>query len=156
MGQTHQSDVERQTASKGGGASGWGKHLFSVETDRKRVGLEALIRLGASLLAVALAWSRNGGLSLALGAVLAVLCAWPLLHMGDHMELYQNGVVYQGKLYPIAPGVSVSWTGGRGFFLPTTWLSINGCLGRIDVSFMKDAQKLFNRAYHNAIYYKGE
>lgn len=156
MSQTYRSDVERQTASRGGGASGWGKHLFTVETNRKRIGLEVLIRLAASVFAIALSWSRGKGLTLALAAALAVFCAWPLLHMGDRMELYQNGVAYQGKLYPVGPGIPVSWTGGRGFFLPTTWLSIGGCPGRIDVSFMKDAQKLFNRAYHNAIYYKGE
>ena len=37
-------------------------------------------------------------------------------------------------------------------FLPSTFLDISGCRERIDVSFMQEAQKLFNRAYSGGIY----
>ena len=65
-----------------------------------------LIRLAESAFAVALFAVRDTGSSrtsmLWLAAALfAVYTLWPLLHMGDRMELYQNGILCQGLFYPI-------------------------------------------------------
>ena len=148
---------EQTVSSKGSASSKYGKLLFKVETDRKRIGLEILIRLGASAFAVFLMWYQgNTSLMLPTAAVLAILCAWPLLHMGDKMDLYQNGIVYQGQLFRVGPQTRVTWENRRGFFLPITWLNVSNCPDRINVSFMKDAEKLFNRAYSNAIFERGE
>lgn len=156
MAKTVYTDVERQTASGGGGSSPWGRLLFTIETDRKRVGLEALIRLAVSVFVVFLTYYQGRTLVWPVIAVFVGFCLWPLVHMGDRMELYQNGVVYKGELHPINGRTKVTWVGQRGFFLPITWLDISGHPKRIKVSFMKDAEKLFNRAYNSAIYEKGE
>lgn len=157
MANTIYTDKEHQTASGKGEPSGKrGKLLYKVETDRKRIGLEILLRLAAAALAMLAALGRGTSLMIATAAVFAIFCAWPLLHMGDGMELYENGILHLGKWYPIGRQARVTWVGGRGFLLPTTWLGVSGCKDRINVSFMKDAEKLFNRAYNNAIYEKGE
>lgn len=157
MKDTVYTDVERQTASgKGGPSSKRGKLLYAVETDRKRIGLDILIRLAVSAFAVVVLWFRGTAMMIAAAVALAGFCAWPLLHMGDRMELYENGILYLGQWYPVGAGTKITWVGGRGFLLPTTWLGVGGCRERINVSFMKDAEKLFNRAYNNAIYAKGE
>lgn len=152
------TEKEQQTASGKGSPSGKrGKLLYKVETDRKRIGLEILARTALSVLALVSALSKgNMPLILATMVLFLIFDAWPLLHMGDAMELYENGILYVGKWYPIGTRTQVNWVGGRGFVLPTTWLGISGCGDRINVSFMKDAEKLFNRAYNNAIYEKGE
>lgn len=147
-------EKEEQTVSSRGNAfSKYGKLLYQVETDRKRIGLEILLRLAGAALGLFVALGKgNWTLLLATAAVSAIFCAWPLLHMGDKMELYENGILYLGNWYPIGQRTRVDWVGGRGFLLPTTWMGISNCPERINVSFMKDAEKLFNRAYGNAIY----
>ena len=157
MANTIYTEKEQQTASGKGSPTGKrGKLLYQVETDRKRIGLEILARLAGAVLAMLVAFSRGGPVMIATAAAFAIFCAWPLLHMGDRMELYENGILYLGQWYPIGRQTRVDWVGGRGFVLPTTWLGVSGCKERINVSFMKDAEKLFNRAYNNAIYEKGE
>ena len=64
------------------------------------------------------------------------------------MELRRGGVVYRGKFYPV--GGRVSWTGVNTVFLSSTYLHLGQKKG-INVSFMKDAEKLFARAYSNTI-----
>lgn len=157
MANTIYTDSQEQSVSKGGGSSSkWGRLLFTVETDRKRIGLEILIRAAVSVFAVFLTYSRGDGLMIPTLVAFALFCAWPLLHMGDQMELYQNGISYKGELYAIGRNTRVVWENRRGCFLPITWLNVGGTTRRINVSFMKDAEKLFNRAYNNAIYEKGE
>lgn len=157
MGHRIETDMERQTASgKGGPPEKRGKLLLTVETDRKRVGLEILIRLVVCAFVTYLSRSRETAVLVATVVAFAVFCAWPLLHLRDRMELYGNGILCLGKWYPMGVNTKITWVGGRGFFLPTTYLGVSGCRKRINVSFMKDAEKLFNRAYNNAIYEKGE
>lgn len=157
MRNTIDTDMERQTVSgKGEPPEKRGKLLFTVETDRKRVGLEILIRLVVCAFVTFLSRSRETAVLAATVAAFAVFCAWPLLHLRDRMELYGNGILCLGKWYPIGASTKITWVGGRGFFLPVTRLEVSGCPKRINVSFMKDAEKLFNRAYNNAIYEKGE
>ena len=153
------TDIESQTASGRGAGQGRGSFLFAAETDRRRVGLDMLIRLAESAFAVALFAVRDTGSSrtsmLWLAAALfAVYTLWQLLHMGDRMELYQNGILCQGMFYPIGRETRIAWVGSRPglSFLPSTYLDVSGCGQRIDVSFMKDARKLFNRAYGFAAY----
>lgn len=154
-----ESDITPQTASGRGNGQGRGSFLFAAETDRRRIGLDMLIRLAVSAFAVVLFNIRSAGggqrpvLWLTL-LVFGVYTLWPILHMGDRMEFYQNGILCQGQFYPIAQRTRVTWTGSqfRLGFLPSTYLHISGCGEAIDVSFMKDAQKLFNRAYGIAMY----
>lgn len=135
-----------------GGAEARGSFLFAAETDRRRIGLDIAIRLAVCGFALALLLLRESEVLLPMGAVFLLYILWPLLHMGDRMEFYRNGILCQGEFYPVGERTRISWMGVRRGFLPTTYLSIGGCKGRIDVSYMEDAQKLFNRAYYGADY----
>lgn len=145
-----ETNIETQTAA---GRNG-GRFLFAAETDRRRIGLDILSRLAVCAFAAALLVLREAELALPAGAVFLLYSLWPLLHMGDRMEFYQNGILYQGELYPIGQQTRITWVGGRRglSFFSSTYLDISGCRRRIDVSFMKDAQKLFNRAYSGTMY----
>lgn len=146
------TDLQEQGVSGGGGSSsGRGRLLYTVEPDRKRVGLELLIRLVVSGFVVFLTYYQGRTLVWPTLAAFVIFTLWPLTHLGDGMELYQNGVVYKGELYPVGGQTRITWVGRRGFFLPITWLDISNCQKRIKVSFMKDAQKLFNRAYNGTV-----
>lgn len=120
-------DKERQTASGKGSPSGKrGKLLYEVETDRKRIGLEILARTALSTVGIVASFSRGiNAFSIAAAVVFAVFCAWPLLHMGDRMEFYENGILYLGQWYPIGRQTRVDWVGGQSFVLPTTWLGVS-------------------------------
>ena len=148
MGQ-HLHDVQEQTVPSGGPA-GPGELLYTVGPDRKRIGGEMLIRLGVSAFAMVIFVMRDTGPALlaATAAVLLVVTLWPLRHWNDGMELHRGGVVCRGAFYPV--GGKVTWVGARIGFLPSTFLGLGG-RRRIDVSFMKDAEKLFARAYGNVI-----
>lgn len=149
-----ESNVTPQTASGRGDGQGRGSFLFAAETDRRRVGLEMLIRLAVCGFAAGLLFCRESEMLIPTGVVFLIYTLWPVLHMGDRMEFYQNGILCQGAFYPIGQRTRITWVGSRYRlrFLPATYLDISGCRQRIDVSYMQDAQKLFNRAYCGAIY----
>lgn len=145
--------TQRETERGPGGRAEPGKLLCEVGPDRRRIGLEMLIRLAASVFAVALSAVRGAEprVLAATAAVLAVVVLWPMRHWRDGMELHSGGVVCRGAFYPMPPNCRVTWVGTRLGFLPSTLLQISGSGRRIDVSFMKDAEKLFARAYNNVI-----
>ena len=136
------------------GAETRGGFLFAAETDRRRIGLDIALRLAVCAFALALLILRESEMLVPTGLVFLAYTLWPLLHMGDRMEFYRNGILYQGQFFPVGQRTRVTWVGSqfRLSFLPSTYLDISGCRERIDVSFMKDAQKLFNRAYGIAMY----
>lgn len=127
--------------------------LYTAEPNRRRIGMEMLIRLAVSVFAIVLAVVRDTGTGLlvAMAAALALFTLWPLRHWWDRMELHGNGIVYRGTFYPVGERSKATWVGVRIAFLPSTFLQLSGCKRRIDVSFMKDAEKLFARAYSNTI-----
>ena len=130
-----------------------GKILCTVGPDRRRIGLEMLIRLAVSVFAMVLFVIQDTETVLlaVTAAVLAVVVLWPLRHWKDGMELHEGGVVCRGTSYPLGAHGNVTWVGTRLGFLPSTFLQIEGSGRRIDVSFMKDAEKLFARTYGNVI-----
>ena len=146
----HLNEVQTQNIS-GGGQAGQGDLLYTVDPDRKRIGLEMLIRLAVSVFAMVIFIAQNTETQLLIvtAAVLLVVILWPLRHWQDGMELHRGGVVYRGTFYPV--GGKVTWVGARIGFLPSTFLGLSSSKRRIDVSFMKDAEKLFARAYDNVI-----
>lgn len=147
----NQTDIQSSSPPRAGGA-GPGALLYTVEADRKRVGLEMVIRAAVSILAVLLASDTAQAVRIAVAAVLICFTVWPVRHMHDQMELHQNGVVYRGKFCPVGPQTRAVWVGRRIGFLPSTFLELSGCKRRIDVSFMKDAEKLFARAYSSVVF----
>lgn len=142
------NEVQAQTVPGGGPKPG--ELLYTVGPDWKRIGLEALIRLAVSAFALALAvyQGTNPSLLLPTAAVLLVFVLWPLRHGRDGMELHRGGVIHRGKFYPV--GGRVAWVGVNTVFLNSTFLDLGG-KKRINVSFMKDAEKLFARAYSNTV-----
>ena len=148
-------DIRRTEAenASGSGPPGRGRLLCAVGPDRRRIGLEMLIRLAASVFALALAVSQGTetGLLAVTAGVLAIAVLWPLRHWRDGMELYDGGIVCRGTFYPAVPRGTAVWVGARIGFLPSTFLQLSGSRRRIDVSFMKDAEKLFARAYDNVV-----
>ena len=146
-------DVRQTGTEDGSGSGGPGRLLDTVGPDRRRIGLEMLIRLAVSAFALALAVGQDTetGLLAVTAAALAVATLWPLRHWRDGMELHEGGVVCRGVFYPVGPRGRATWVGTRLGFLPSTFLQLSGSKRRIDVSFMKDAEKLFARAYGNVI-----
>ena len=146
----HWSMNEVHTQTVPGGGPEPGELLYTLGPDWKRIGLESLIRLAVSAFALGLAAYRGTepALHLPTAAALRILVLWPLRHGRDGMELRRGGVVYRGKFYPV--GGRVTWTGVNTVFLSSTYLHLGQKKG-INVSFMKDAEKLFARAYSNTI-----
>ena len=142
-----------QTEMGGLPGKGLGKLLCTVGPDRRRIGLELLIRLAVSVFAMVLfvIQGTETGLLAATAAALAVVTLWPLRHWRDGMELHEGGIVYRGRSYPLGANGKVTWVGARIGFLPSTFLQTGGGKRRIDVSFMKDAEKLFARTYSSVI-----
>ena len=140
---------ESETVS-GGRRTEPGELLCTVGPDRRRIGLEALIRLAVSAFALALAaYQGTDPPLLPTAAALLIFVLWPLRHWSDGMELRRGGVVYRGEFYPV--GGRAAWVGTRLGFLPSTFLDLGGGRRRIDVSFMRDAEKLFARTYANIV-----
>ncbi len=146
----HWSMNEVHTQTVPGGGPEPGELLYAVGPDWRRIGLEALIRLAVSAFALGLAAYQGTEPSLLLptAAALLVFVLWPLRHGRDGMELCRGGVVYRSKFYPA--GGRVAWRGVNTVFLSSTYLHLGQKKG-INVSFMKDAEKLFARAYSNVI-----
>lgn len=146
----HWSMNEVHTQTVPGGGPEPGELLYTLGPDWKRIGLESLIRLAASAFALGLAAYQGTEPSLLppVAAVLLVFVLWPLRHGRDGMELRRNGVVCRGKFYPV--GGRVTWRGVNTVFLSSTYLHLGQKKG-INVSFMKDAEKLFARAYSNTV-----
>lgn len=144
----HLNEVQAQNVPAGGPEPG--ELLFTVGPDWRRIGLEALIRLAVSAFALGLAayQGTKAWLLPPTAAVLLVFVLWPLRHWRDGMELHRGGVICRGKFYPV--GGRAAWVGVNTVFLSSTFLDLGG-KKRINVSFMKDAEKLFARAYSNVV-----
>ena len=107
-----------------------------------------VLAVSAFALGLAAYQGTEPSLLLPTAAALLVFVLWPLRHGRDGMELCRGGVVYRSKFYPA--GGRVAWRGVNTVFLSSTYLHLGQKKG-INVSFMKDAEKLFARAYSNVI-----
>ena len=143
--------------SKGdAGQAALGNFLLAAGPDKRRIALDMAVRL--AIVAFAVALQIRNGTSYKwewAGAILVLLyvifVAWPLRHLRDHMEFYRNGILYRGKTYPVQEKTKVTWEGWNNSILTTTYLRLGGCRP-INVTFIKDAKKLFNRAYGQVMY----
>ena len=147
MGQ-HRNDIQGQAVPGGGPEPG--ELLYTVGPDWRRIGLEALIRLAVSAFALGLRGSQGRDLPCLLPPPprRRVFCLGPRRPGGAGWGLGGGGVVYRSKFYPA--GGRVAWRGVNTVFLSSTYLHLGQKKG-INVSFMKDAEKLFTRAYSNVI-----
>lgn len=134
-------------------ASSLGRLLGEAGLDIRRLALDIFIR--AVVLAVAaFVWWRRGDLEIATatGKAVLVICflflLYPLRHCKDSMQFYENGIVYKGKDY-IFQTDKATWSksSGTGYFLSGLRLYLVGIPNGADVSFIKDAKKLFTQFY---------
>lgn len=134
-------------------ASSLGRRLGEAGLDVQRLALAIFIRVVILALA-AFIWWRRGDLEIATvtGKVVLVICLifllYPLRHCKDSMQFYENGIVYKGKDY-IFQTDKATWSksSGTGYFLSGLRLYLVGMPNGADVSFIKDAKKLFTQFY---------
>lgn len=136
------------------GASSLGRLLGEAGTDWTRIGLDVLIRAAIVALATFIFW-RRGDLATsspfvlaAVACIYAVLVLFPLRHCRDSIQFHENGIVYRGKSYLFQkPRAEWSRVSGTGHFLSVTYLYLDGMSNGINVSCVRDAQKIFTRLY---------
>lgn len=130
-----------------------GRRLGEAGVDAQRLALAIFIRVAVLALA-AFIWWRRGDFEFATitGKAVFVICliflVYPLRHCRDSMQFYENGIVYRGKEY-IFQTDKATWSkhSGTGYFLPGFRLYLVGIPKGVDVSFIKDAKKLFTQFY---------
>ncbi len=130
-----------------------GKLLAEAKTDWKKIFLDVLIRAAISALAVWV-WSRRGGTSEIVNLIcyvgLLVFTAYPLIHMGDAIGFYENGVRFRKKQYPFR-SQSVQWLGreGVGSILGGRYLVLGGHAKQINASYVQSPEEAFSSAYQS-------
>lgn len=130
-----------------------GRRLGEAGLDVQRLALAMFIRV-VILAAAAFIWWRRGDfeISTITGKAVLVICLifllFPLRHCKDSMQFYENGIVYKGKNY-IFQTDKATWSksNGTGYFLSGLRLYLVGIPNGADVSFIKDAKKLFTQFY---------
>lgn len=132
-----------------------GRLLGETGLDKQRLALAMLIRIVLVAFATFLLW-RQGDfdptdiVDQVVIVIYAVFILFPLLHVKDSMKFYQNGIEYNGKPY-IFKTNKVTWSSrtGTGYFLAGKTLQMVGMPKGANVSYIKDAQKLFTQFYLN-------
>ena len=130
-----------------------GRLLGETGLDTRRLVISMLIRVALVAFATFLLWSREE-LDLAsttdqvVLAIYAVFVLFPLVHVRDSIKFYQNGIAYNGKAY-IFQTSKVTWSKrtGAGYFLAYEMLQMAGMPKGANVSYIKDAQELFDGFY---------
>lgn len=81
-------------------------------------------------------------------AIYAVFILFPLVHVRDSIKFYQNGIAYNGKPC-IFQTSKVTWSKrtGAGYFMAYEMLQMAGMPKGANVSYIKDAQELFDGFY---------
>ena len=130
-----------------------GRLLGETGLATRRLVISMLIRVALVAFAAFLLWSREE-LDLAsttdqvVLAIYAVFVLFPLVHVRDSIKFYQNGIAYNGKTY-IFQTSKVTWSKrtGAGYFLAYEMLQMAGMPKGANVSYIKDAQELFDGFY---------
>ena len=130
-----------------------GRRLGEAGLDVQRLALALFIRV--VLLAVAaFVWWRSGDFEISsiTGKAVIVICLifflYPLRHCKDSMQFYENGIVFNGRDY-IFKTNKATWSksSGTGYLLSGIRLHLVGMSDGANVSYIKDAQKLFTQFY---------
>lgn len=130
-----------------------GQLLGEAKTDTKRILMDLLIRVAISALAIWL-WSRQGDatgiISLICYAGLLVFTLYPLIHSGDAMRFYENGIMFKKKTY-LFRSQQVKWVCREGVMnlMEGRYLSLEGYKNQINASYVQNAQDTFAKAYRN-------
>lgn len=130
-----------------------GQLLGKAKADAKRIVVDLLIRMAISALAIWL-WSRSGDatgiISLICYAGLLVFTLYPLIHIGDSLRFYENGIMFKKKTY-LFRSQKVKWICREGvmYFMEGRYLSLEGHKNQINASYVQNPQDAFARAYRN-------
>ena len=130
-----------------------GRLLGKTGLDTRRLVISMLIRAALVAFAAFLLWSREE-LDLAsttdqvVLVIYAVFILFPLVHVRDSIKFYQNGIAYNGKPC-IFQTSKVTWSKrtGAGYFMAYEMLQMAGMPKGANVSYIKDAQELFDGFY---------
>lgn len=136
-------------------ASSLGRLLGESGLDRRRLALSLAVRAALVTLATVVLWRRGDfDLSTTVDQVVAVIYAvivlFPLIHCKDSMQFYQNGIVFNGKPC-IFKTNKATWSSRSGtlYLLPNAELHLAGMPKGANVTYIKNAQKLFDQFYIN-------
>lgn len=130
-----------------------GRLLGEAKTDIKRILVDVLIRVAISVLAIWI-WNRDGsamGIAESILYVgLLVFAGYPLIHSGDTMRFYENGIMFKKKTYQFR-SQQVEWfrREGVGSIMEGRYLYLGGYPKRINASYVQNPQDAFAKAYQN-------
>lgn len=133
-------------------ADSLGQLLGEAKADTKRILLDVLIRLAISGLAIWI-WSRQGDttgmISLICYAGLLVFTVYPLIHSGDTMRFYENGIMFKKKTY-LFRSRQVKWLRREGVMniLEGRYLYLEGHK-QLNASYVHKPLDVFAKAYGN-------
>lgn len=135
-------------------AASLGRLLGEAKLDVKRLGLDMLLRIVISALAVWI-WNADGPvghLGLILYTGLVVLVLYPLIHVKDRMEFYENGVSFKKNTYLFRSNQAVwSKSEGIGHLLAGRYLSLGGYPKCINASYLEAPQETFEQVYRDIL-----
>ena len=130
-----------------------GKKLTEAESNKKKIYTETVIRvvaLSAFLFAVSGGGRNFSNITMVILSILIVLVLglYPLIHLPEKMEFYENGIVHNGIVYLWSDMRSVEWredtTGG--IFHHTSMATESNVF---DITYLDRAKKQYNKAYLN-------
>ncbi len=130
-----------------------GKKLAQAESNKKKIYIETVIRV---VVLVAFLFAVSGGgknfvnMTMVILSILFVLVIglYPLIHLPQKMEFYENGIIHNGRVYLWSDMRSVEWrdytTGG--IFQHTVMATESKVF---DITYLDCAKKQYNKAYLN-------
>ena len=135
-------------------AESLGRLLGETKLDMKRIGLDVLLHVLISALAVWI-WHGDGPmghLDVILYIGLAVFTLYPLIHMGDSMKFYENGVTYKKNTCLFRTN-QVLWikNEGVGHIIAGKYLSLGGYPKSMNASYLSAPCETFERAYGDVL-----
>ncbi len=136
-------------------ADSLGRLLGESKLDGKRLGMDMGLRALIAVLAI-FVWNWKGQSSPAvmwiLYAGLAVLVLYPLVHLGDSMEFYENGVKYKNSTY-LFRSRNAEWIRreGVGHIISGVYLYLGGQKNGFNASYLQTPDESFARAYQGRL-----
>lgn len=79
-----------------------------------------------------------------LGIPTLIFGLWPLIHLRDNLEFYENGIVYHKKTYTLKELGEISWHNSGNAFT-STYMRTN--VKGFNVTYLVHPKKAYNQAY---------
>lgn len=130
-----------------------GQLLEEAKTDRKRIIMDLLIRMAISVLAI-LIWNRQGNVSGTVSLIcyvgLLIFTLYPLVHIMDTIQFYENGIMFKKTTY-LFRSQQVEWLCREGVanVMEGRYLYLGGYPKKINASYVQNPHDAFAKAYQN-------